>query len=486
MGLSPVPYSVRLPFFWGEVSPAAAVPAVAAQKGLLIGQCTTGDGVVRAIASADQAAALFGRGSILHRMAIRALAAYPWGDWSAVGIADTQGSTAAEWTVTVTVGASIGGGTIRLWVGSDYVDIGVQASAAPDPAVIAEAIAHSFPSGGDYPVTGTHDEDVATLTAKNKGTTGNGILVALDPDVPLPSGVTIAIAQSVIGATDPTLTSTLALIADKGYSKIAVWLDSLGEDMAVDLDARWQWDRQLYGHCFTAIRGTYSQADPTGYSGLRDAATSNPLPYGHWSRLALEAGCRTPASEGAASLAGVAMRSDDADPGLSIHGLALIGCKTAPAGSQFTPSQRNELLKYGYTTCGDLGGILSVDRCVTTRFQNQYGSRDERLYNAPKLWLTEWAMKDLRATIEAKYARCRLVSDGFPVGRNCATPSMVQGDLIAWYEKLCRLNYAQDAQLFAENVRVVRPEQDRNRLDALLPASLADNFEVFAPVLSFS
>lgn len=486
MGLSSVPHTLRLPFFWGEVVPAAGVPAVAGQRGLLIGQCTKGAGEVRAISSADQAAALFGRGSVLHRMAMRALAAYPWGDWSAIGVADAQGSTAAAWTVTVTVGESIGGGTIRLWVGSDSVDVGVLASSEPDASVIAKAIADSFPSGADFPVTGTHEADVATLTAKNKGTTGNGILVALDPDVPLPSGVTIAIAPSVIGSTDPTLTSTLAAIADRSYSKIAVWLDSLGDEMATDLDARWAWDQQLYGHCFTALKGAPSQDDPTGYADLIEAATASPLPYAHWSRLALEATCRTPPFEAAAALAGVAMRSDEADPGLTIHGLVLPGCRAAPAGAQFTAPQRNALLRVGHTTCGDMGGFLVVDRCVTTRYQNEHGSRDERLYNAPKMWLCEWAMKDLRATIEARYARCRLVSDGGPVPLNCATPSMVRGDLIAWYERLCRLGYAQDAEAFAQSVRVVRPESDRNRLDAVLPSSLADNFEIFAPVLSFS
>ncbi len=486
MGLSPVPYSIRLPFFWGEASPAAGVPAAAAQRGLLIGQCTTGDGVVRALGSADQAAALFGRGSVLHRMAIRAFAACPWGDWSAIGVADAVASTAAAYTLTVTAGAAIGGGTIRVWAGSDFVDVGVLASSSPDVSVIATAIAAAFLAGGDYPVTGTHDAGVATLTFKCNGTCGNHFNVAIDPDVPLPTGVSVAVAQSVTGATDPTLTATLAAIQDKAYSKIAVWIDSLGDEQAVDLDAKWEWDKQLYGHAFTAITGTYTQGDPTGASALYSAALAAPSPYAHWSRLALEAGCRAPAFEGAASLCGVALRSDDADPGLTIHGLALLGCKSAPAGKQFTPKQRNDLLYVGYTTAGDLSGLLAIDRCVTTRFQNAYGSRDERLYKAPKLWLAEWAMKDLRATMEATYARCRLVSDGGPVPPNCATPSMVQGTLTSWYEKLCRLGYAQDPDTFAQNVKVVRPEQDRDRLDALLPASLADNFEVFAPVLSFS
>ena len=53
-------------------------------------------------------------------------------------------------------------------------------------------------------------------------------------------------------------------------------------------------------------------------------------------------------------------------------------------------------------------------------------------------------------------------------------------------KRLCRAGLAQNPDVFAQNVKVVRPDGDKNRLDAQLPANLADNFEVFAPVLMFS
>ncbi len=483
MAMTNVPLSIRLPFFWGEAAPAAQTPVSARQKGLLIGQVTTSNyGVPRAIASADQAASLFGRGSFLHRMALKAFNACPWGDWTAIGVADAADSTPATKTITITA-SNAGAGTLRVWVGSDCQDIGVTASESASD--IATAIAAAFPSGGDYPMTGTHNSGVVTLTAKNKGTAGNGIYVAVDGNIPLPSGVTAVVATGATGATDPTLTSTISAIADKTYNKVAVWLNDLGDELSTDILDRWGWQRQQHGYGFSAVNGTSGVGDTLGYTALLGAASTYAATHWTWSCLSLEPACKTPAFEAAAGLCAVALRSDDVDPGLTIHGLALQGCPAADAGSQFTPKMRNDLLYAGYTTCGDVGGILTVDRAVTRKTQNAYGSRDERQSSAAKIWLCEWALNDLRATMETEYARCRLVNDG-PAPEGCATPSMVRGTLIAWYEKLCRLGYAQDPETFAANVQVVRPTGDKNRLDALLPANLADNFEIFAPVLSYS
>ena len=140
----------------------------------------------------------------------------------------------------------------------------------------------------------------------------------------------------------------------------------------------------------------------------------------------------------------------------------------------------------GITTFHDVGGVLCIDRCVTRRTKNTYGSRDESQYDAGTIWLLQYLMRDLRATIENTYGRCRLVSDSTgTVPANCVTPNMMKGTLIAWYERHARAGLVENPELFAANVEVVRPAGDPNRLDATLPVDVANNLEVFAPLIAF-
>jgi phage tail sheath gpL-like len=167
-------------------------------------------------------------------------------------------------------------------------------------------------------------------------------------------------------------------------------------------------------------------------------------------------------------------------------GVVLSGCRAAEA-DDFTGAQKIQLLKYGSTTFSEVGGFLSIDRVQGTCYLAGDGARDERYLDSPKLWLAEWAIGDMHSVIAAEYARMRLVSSSSGrVPDLCATPGMVEGTLRAWYRSLCNRGYAQNADVFDGAVSCTRPDDDRNRLDASVPANLADNFEIFAPVLSFS
>lgn len=478
--------SMRLPFFWAEVINAGQL-GTQAQRGMLIGQATSATyvGVPRLLSSAEHAASLFGRGSPLHRMAMRAFKAHPGGLWYSIGIADASASTASAWTVTFVCSEATEAGTIRFWLGSDKIDLGVIRGDAA--ANLAERLADLLPSASDYPVTATHDAGITTITFRSKGTVGNALRVARDTSMDLPAGVTsVTIAHSVTGATDPTLDATITALAPDRYHKIALYLDGLGEDLAVDMDDRWGYLRHQYGHVFSAVAGVAAEGDIPGYTAMLAAMVAAESPYAHWTSAKLPSTCRAPAYEVAAALAAVAMKSDEEAPGLKIGTLALPDCR-GPESSDFTPAQKNQLLLYGGTTFSTSGGYLVVDQCNTTRWSNADGSRNNAYLDAPKYWLAEYAVDSLHSTMSAQYARCRLVSDSDgQIPPMCATPSAVAASIRSWYRGLCNRGLAQDPDTFDAAITVTRPEDDRNRLDAYVPAHLADNFEILAPTLAFT
>ncbi len=478
-----VPSSIRLPLFYGEASSAPTTPAAAAQVGLLIGPAETNAGLIKAITSADQASALFGRGSGLHIMCKRALAAYPYGTWKAIGIANSGGTPATK-TITVTTTGTTAAGTLRLWVGSDYVDVNIATNVAQN--TLATAVAAALPSVSDLPYTAAAPAaNVVTATCRHKGTFGNFVRIAVDEEMPLPAGVTCVVANGVTGQTDTALTDTITLMGDMQADKIGCAWDSTL--LAAELDSRWGWQRQVFGHMFTAVAGTEADSD-RGYGTLNTLATGTISPYGHWTRFGLESYCRAASYEVAATAAAVAMLSDESDPGLKIGTLVLTGCASAAQGYQFSAEKRNLLLYSGVATCHDVGGYLCIDRCVTTRYQNTYGSRDESMYDAGTLWILQYLLRDLRAVIENTYGRYRLVSDSTStkVPPLTVTPNMMKGTLIAWYERHARSGLVELPEVFAAGVDVVRPENDPNRLDATLPVDCANNLEVFAPLLAFA
>jgi phage tail sheath gpL-like len=480
--VSPVPYSIRLPLFWGSAQPQAAV-AGQAQRLALVG---TGYEAPESITPtlltcAEDAAALFGRGSVIHRMAIRAFEQYSMAEVWAIALAVEAGGTRATWASDIACTSS-GAGTLRIWVNGDYVDVAI--AAGLNQAGVAAAIAAEFPATSDLCVTGTVVASNVAWTFRDRGTAGNSTRISVDPTVPLPSGLTISIADDDTGATDPDPADAVDVMADVVYSKIAVWSEAAAlEDFGAEMDSRWVYDRQQMGHAFFAAHG--ASAD------LVSGQVAAPTPYAHVSHVALEEISfedygYTPDYEVAAAIAAAAMESSESAPGLKIGTIVLTGCKSADAGHRYSLTERNLLLRYGYTTLSDAGGDMAVDRCVTARWANTQGGRDETQYHWYKWDALEYALLTLRSIIEQTYGRVRLVDDGpGPVPLNCCTPDMVKGTIIGWYEGLCRDGIAQGAQEFAEAVTVVRPENDTERLDAVIPFQAANNLEIFAPLMWF-
>jgi len=476
-----IPKSLKVPGFYTEFdNSAAAGSAVMPWNVLVIGQQTgSAKSEIVLITDDSQADKLFGCGSQLARM-LRAyrkankmipLYAYP--------VADANSSTAATKTVTVS-GSATDGGTVALYIGGQLVQVAVTAgeSAATIADNIADAIGYASPASGklagsatQYPVVASVQGAVVTLTAKNKGTCGNGLDVRVNynaGDV-LPAGVGVAVAAGVTGAGDPTLSGISGVIGDRWFNIVVSGLNSSAnvEYLRADAANRWlatvqQTSVIMYGKCFDGESDPFTAAK-TYYDDLN-------------SQLLLPVsliGTPTPCDELAATFAGVAAESAEADPAMPIANLALEGVLAPDAADALNLTEKNLLLSSGCALLdGAFDGTVYVRRAVTTYKRNASGGADEsyqQLETIMSLSYFRWGWNNRLAT---KYGRCKLANDGtdFGPGQVVMTPSKGKAEALAYYKELCEAAICQGYEDFKEALVVEIDSQNKKRLNFLLPA----------------
>ena len=174
----------------------------------------------------------YGRGSMLALMYKRARENSPSAEIYMLPMADAGGGTAATGTILVSSPATVAG-TKAIFVGGKKITVPVGGSDAV--GVIAAAINAAINADLDLPVTSTVNTATCTLTARHKGTYGNGIKIQIDldagDDLLEPTGGALTITQIgavVAGATDPpNIAAALATLGDTWYTVIAYpWQDA--------------------------------------------------------------------------------------------------------------------------------------------------------------------------------------------------------------------------------------------------------------------
>ena len=194
------------------------------QKILLIGNYlaakTPTNNVARLIASVDEAASLYGNGSMLHMMARHAFAGAGSVPVYALPVAAGVGS--ATGTITV-AGTASTAGTLAIYIAGIRVAVSI-ISGLPAPQ-IATAIAAAVTAKTELPVTAAADAAIVTWTAKWAGLTGNDILVVQNLQTgdaeqsPGTSALTIVAGSG--GSANPDITAALAALGDTWYTMIA-------------------------------------------------------------------------------------------------------------------------------------------------------------------------------------------------------------------------------------------------------------------------
>ncbi len=479
-----IPSDVRVPGSYVEFDSSKAVTGLppAPQKILVIGQRlatgTTAALTPVRLASKAAAVAAFGRGS-MGALAFAALwdnndRTEAWG----IGLDDAGGSTAASCTITV-AGPATAADTIALMIAGVRVQAGV-ASGAP-VATMAAAIAAAINANPDLPVTAAALAAVVTLTARNKGTAGNDIDVrhSYFQGETLPVGVGLAITAMAGGATNPDVATVFAAIGDTQFPTLILPFADTNTLVAVEteLASRSGPMRAIEGMAYAGLRGTFGALAAVG-------AARNSM---YVSLIGAKASPTHPAAWAAAYAGQIAFHGS-IDPARPFQTLPMTTVQPPALIDRFTATERDLLLRDGISTWTvDAGGTVLIERAITTYQTNAQGLEDIAWLDVNTPLTLFYLRLAVRSRIGLKFPRHKLASDGTNVGAGQAivTPRVIRAELIALFRDLESAGLVENLDQFKSNLIVERSKIDPNRVDALIPPDIVNQFRVFAARIEF-
>lgn len=488
IGFSNIPADIRVPLFYAEMDNSAANSASSAMRRLIVGQVNddaTSDqiGQLVLVPSVSRAKSIGGQGSMLAAMYEIWRKADPVGEIWCLPLKNDTGVVATS-TVTVT-GTATESGLLSLYVGGARVQATVTAAATAAQA--ASALAVQVNAKVDLPVTAAAVGGALTLTCKWKGESGNDIAVQMNRlgkanGEVTPAGLTVAVVGMASGAGTPDQVDALAALGDEPFEFICMpWTDTTSLNawkQAMDDSAgRWSWAKQLFGHVYSAKRGTVGTLVAAGQARNDQHVTVQ----------GLEPGVPQPVWLVAAALAARTSAFISADASRPTQSGTMPGIDPAPASERFTLTERQSLLSYGIATAYFEGGSMRIQRSITTYQKNAYGQPDNSYLDSETMHQSAFIIRRLQGVITSKYGRHKLANDGtrFGAGQPIVTPSTIRGELIAQYGKLENEGHVENAELFAEYLIVERDSNDPSRVNVLFPPDYINGLRVFALLNQF-
>lgn len=380
---------------------------------------------------------LFGTGSEVHREFLRVTdprlgAGNKTTAVFAIAVAESAG-TAATLIITWTGTAIAPGGSTRVWVGSEFVDVNV--STGDTPTVIAANVVLAINAKTKWAVTATSSVGAVTILCKNKGPRGNW----LRGSASISSGITTTVNTNVptfftTGATADDNTTALATLVGKRFyyyvsaAEDATQYGALCTQVAAQaLPAVGSRQR-----AFAAYNGTQANAITiaTGINAARDEYIHSQ--NNDW----------TPLEIAAFTAAIYAQTETKPKPR---HNFSGFGNGNSSAESVWkipaprdgtTPSATalNTAIKNGLTPIGvNTNGTTYIAKRCTTRCLNG-ANQDFRSRDAHKVTVTDFFADDWFAKLNTQFTGKDITDDpaqGQHVpGATVATPKTIKGALV--------------------------------------------------------
>lgn len=479
-----IPANNRLPFVFVEFDNSNAVqgPALQAYRALMLGQKLSGgtaaaDTPVR-VTSVAQAKTLFGDGSMLHHMAEKWFANNKTTEMWVIPLADNGAGVAATGTLTFT-GPATAAGAINLYVGGRKISVAV--AAADTATAIAAAVAAAINALPYLGVTAAAALGVVTLTYVHKGLVGNEVDVRLNyfEGEALPAGVGATVAALSGGTLNPVLTAAISAMGETQYHIIAFPYSDAANLTAfeAELASRFGPTRQIDGMAFSAKNGNFA-----ALTALGDSRNSP-----HVSIMECYKHPTSPA-DFAAAVASVAALYGNIDPARPFQTLAVAGELPPLEADRFTNEERNLLLFDGISTNFiDSGGVIRLERLITTYQENPLGADDPSYLDVTTMLTLSYLRYDFRNYFLLKYPRHKLADDGtrFGAGQAVITPAIGKAEAVAKFRQWEELGLVENFDQFKADLVVERNLTDRNRLDFLLPPDIINQLITVAARISF-
>ncbi|AZL68786.1 phage tail sheath subtilisin-like domain-containing protein [Pseudomonas oryziphila] len=484
-----IPSDLKVPLFYAEVDNSmASSGAAGALRRLIVGQVNDDAdspeiGSLVLVSRQAEAVAIGGAGSMLATMFAAHRAIDVAGEVWCLPVKVAEGAAAkASVTVTGTVSAA---GLVNLYVGGSRVRTTVTATMSAE--AVATAVAASVNALPDLPVKATAAGAVVTLDVKFKGELGNDLRVEVNRlgranGEETPAGLQLAITAMAGGVGSPDMAVLLAALGDEPFEFCAQpWTDSDSLDAwkaTMDENSgRWSWAKQLWGHVYSAKRGTLGQLVAFGRQ------RNDP----HMSVIGFEVGVPQPVWVMAAQVAARTAVFISADPARPTQTGTLPSIAPAKSSERFMLTERQSLLSNGVGTAYFEGGYMRIQRAVTTYQKNAYGQPDDSYLDSEPLHQSAYVLRYLAGIVTSKYGRHKLAKDGtsFGPGQPIVTPLVIRGELIAGYRYLETLGIAENAEAFKANLVVEIDATNPNRLNVLYPPDLVNQLRVFALLYQF-
>ncbi len=488
------PSDIRVPFFYAEVDQSQAGYFSQQMRTLIIAPKLTGapgvSNVPTLMQRTDEAKTAAGQGSIAAAMHATYRQNDPTGEVNMLLIDDLGGGVAATKTITIT-GAPTAAGVLSLYCGEDRVQSAV--NVGDSVTAIAAALVAAINANPDLPITAANAAGVVTATFRHKGTVGNFFQLQMNfkgaaNNEVTPAGVAVAIAAGVAGSGVSVLTTALAAIGDNEYDFIIHPYNdatSLAAFKALmnDSTGRWAYNRQIYGHVYTASQDTVSNL-VTAY---KVSSTTNGLNDQHCTIAGYEAACPNPPWEYAAAYGARNAVFIAANPSRPTQTGELVGITPAPQANRFIQSERSTLLYAGVATSYLGAGAMRIERAITNYQKNAWSQTDPSYLDSETMHQIAYVTRRMRNVITSKYPRHSLANDGtrFGAGAAIVTPKLIRGEFIAEYAAMEELGYVENAKLFAKYLIVERNATDPNRVDVLFPPDFVNQLRVIAILNQF-
>ncbi|MDP3716097.1 MAG: phage tail sheath subtilisin-like domain-containing protein, partial [Burkholderiales bacterium] len=428
------------------------------------------------ILSAAQAEEAFGRGSMLHAMVAALKAANSYTECWAVALDDLVAGAQAAGTIVVT-GPATESGTINLYIAGKRVQVGVTSGDIAND--IAAAIEAAIDADTSLPVTAGVVTNTVTLTARHKGETGNDIDIRVNYYFGdrTPKGVGLAITAMSAGAGNPDVADAIAAIgAEQYHTVIMPYTDASNlTALETELSNRFGPLVQKEGHAFAAASGTHGTIGTLGDSRNSPHLTimgagKSPTPPWEW-----------------AAVVG-AVDAFEPDPARPRQTLWLPGILPAAEADRYTRDERNLHLFDGIAThLVDAGGRVLIERLITTYKTNAFGVPDISYLDVETMRTLAYLRFSVRARIALKFPRHKLANDGtrFGPGQAIVTPLTIRAELLALFRQWEEAGLAEGFEQFKTDLIVERNGSDPNRVDAIIPPDVINQFRVFAGQVQF-
>jgi phage tail sheath gpL-like len=509
ISFSNIPQNIKVPLYWVEVDPSMAGLPSLNLRSLIVGTMTDdGDGVPEVpipIGSQAQADHHFGPGSELSRM-FQSFFANNFGNevW-ALPMKEPVGATAATGDITITAPPTEAG-TIHLYISGTHVPVNVGPADTVDE--IAQAMADAINTHYvDYYVGGLGTAEAlpvtalkatagkCSLTAVWKGITGNEINVTLNyygsrGSQRLPAGLVLTLPGTTNdgfltgGAGTPTFDIAIANIQKQAFEYVAMpYTDSQSlfdwdQEYGFTDTGRWGWQRQQFGHVFTAMRGQYSDLILFGET----------LNSGVESIMAFEQKTPSPMFEVAAAYCAKAQRALINDPARPLQTLSLNKIKGVHIEDRFDFVELNSLASNGLAI-QEMGSDNQpmIMREQTTYQLNLYGQTDDAYELVTTLATLAKLLRNQRHAITSKYPRHKLADDGtkFGPGQAIVTPGIIKAELVNEYQFDMWNGWVENLKQYKAHLLVERDPQNPNRVNVLYPPDLINQLRIFAVLAQF-